>query len=186
MLRGGAERGGRAADHARARARAISARASAGEAYLLEALELAQGGEETARAYMHLGEVRRVRGNHAGALAAMEEGERAAARLGLRGSFGHFMYVNAAADELRLGRWDEAAARLDAAARMDLSRTAAALRRAVAGELHALRGDFAAARAELDAAADDGLPSEFLAPLAAARATLALAEGAPSRPRGRT
>ncbi len=62
---------------------------------------------------------------------------------------------------------------------MDLSRTASALRRAIAGQLHALRGEFAAARAELDAAADDGLPSEFLTPLAAARAALALAEGDP-------
>ena len=44
-----------------------------------------------------------MRGNHAGALAAMEDGERVAARLGLRGSFGHFMYVNGAADLLRLG-----------------------------------------------------------------------------------
>ena len=150
-----------------------------GEAYLLEALELARNGEETVRAHLLLGEVRRVRGNHAGALAAMQDGERVAARLGLRGSFGHFMYVNGAADLLRLGRWDEAVQRVNAAARMELSRTAAALRRAVAGELHALRGDFARARAELEAPVDPELPSEFLAPLAAARATLALAEGSP-------
>ncbi len=89
------------------------------------ALELAATGEETARAYLHLGELLRVRGDHAGALAAMVDGEREAARLGLRGSFGHFMYVNAADDLLRLGRWDEAAERLAEAARMDLSRTAA-------------------------------------------------------------
>ena len=36
-------------------------------------------------------------------------------------------------DLLRLGRWDEAAARVEEAARMDLSRTADALRRAIAG-----------------------------------------------------
>ena len=154
----------------------------AGEAHLRRALELAANGEETARAYLHLGELLRVRGDHAGALAAMVDGEREAARLGLRGSFGHFMYVNAADDLLRLGRWDEAAERLAEAARMDLSRTAAALRRAIAGQLHALRGDLEAARAELDAAGDDGLPSEFLAPLGGARATLALRRG---RPRGR-
>jgi DNA-binding CsgD family transcriptional regulator len=149
---------------------------AAGEAHLRRALELAATGEETARAYLHLGELLRVRGDHAGALEAMIDGEREAARLGLRSSFGRFMFVNAADDLLRLGRWDEAATRLAEAARLDLSRTAAALRRATAGLLHALRGDLEAARAELGEADDDGLPSEFLAPLAAARATLALAE----------
>ena len=152
----------------------------AGEAHLREALELSTSGEDTARAYIHLGELLRVRGDHEGALQAMVDGEREAARLGLRGSFGHFMYVNGADDLLRLGRWDEAQARVDEAARMDLSRTAHALRRAIAGQLHAARGDYGAARAALDAAADANLPAEFLTPLAAARAELALAEGDPA------
>ena len=98
--------------------------AEAGEAQLRRALEAAQragDGEETARAYVHLGELLRLRGDHAGALEAMVDGERVAARLGMRGSFGHFMYVNAADDLLRLGRWDEAAQRLDEAERMDLA-----------------------------------------------------------------
>jgi DNA-binding CsgD family transcriptional regulator len=148
-----------------------------GEAHLRRALELAANGEETARAYMHLGELLRLRGDSAGALAAMVDGEREAAKLGLRGSFGHFMYVNGADDLLRLGRWDEVAERLAEAERMDLSRTASALRRGIAGQLHVCRGDVDAARRELDAAADDGLPSEFLAPLAGARAALTLCEG---------
>ncbi|HEX6023144.1 MAG TPA: AAA family ATPase [Solirubrobacter sp.] len=147
-----------------------------GEAHLRRALELAANGEETARAYMHLGELLRLRGDFEGALAAMIDGEREASRFGLRGSFGHFMYVNGADDLVRLGRWDEAAARVAEAERIDLSRTASALRRAIAGQLHVWRGDFEAARRELDAAADDGLPSEFLAPLAVARAALALCE----------
>ena len=141
----------------------------AGEAHLREALALSASGEETARAYLHLGELLRVRGDHAQALEAMVDGEREAARLGLRGSFGHFMYVNGADDLFRLGRWDEAAERLAEAATMDLSRTAGALRRATAGQLHVARGDLDAARRELEAADDDGLPAEFLAPLAAAR-----------------
>jgi DNA-binding CsgD family transcriptional regulator len=149
----------------------------AGEAHLRDALELSPSGEETARAYLHLGELLRVRGDHAQALEAMVDGEREAARLGLRGSFGHFMYVNGADDLFRLGRWDEAAERLAEAATMDLSRTASALRRATAGQLHVARGELDAARRELQAAADDGLPAEFLAPLAGARAALALAEG---------
>ena len=147
-----------------------------GEAHLREALALSASGEETARAYLHLGELMRVRGDHAGALQAMTDGEREAAQLGLRGSFGHFMFVNGADDLLRLGRWDEAAARLEAAATMELSRTAAALRRATAGQLCAARGDLLSARAELGPT-DDELPAEFAAPLAAARAALALAEG---------
>ena len=149
----------------------------AGEAHLRDALALSPSGEETARAYLHLGELLRVRGDHAQALEAMVDGEREAARLGLRGSFGHFMYVNGADDLFRLGRWDEAAERLAEAATMDLSRTASALRRATAGQLHVARGELDAARRELQAADDDGLPAEFLAPLAGARAALALAEG---------
>jgi DNA-binding CsgD family transcriptional regulator len=148
-----------------------------GEAHLRRALELAANGEEIARAHLHLGDLLRLRGDRAGALAAMVDGEREAARFGLRGSFGHFMYVNAADDLLRLGRWDEAAERLADAARIDLSRTSSALRRAIAGELYIARGDLETARRELDAAGDNGLPSEFLAPLGAARAALALAEG---------
>ena len=187
VLRGGAGarapgRGSRSGSCSR-----TSARPSAGEAYLREALELAGGGEETARAYMHLGEVRRVRGDHAGALAAMVDGERAAARLGLRGSFGHFMYVNArrrpaAARALGRGRraagrrprgWTSRAPRPRCAARSRASctRCAGTSRR---------RAPSSTRRA------DDGLPSEFLAPLAAARATLALAEGDAARGRART
>ena len=125
----------------------------------------------------------RVRGDHARALEAMVDGEREAARLGLRGSFGHFMYVNGADDLFRLGRWDEAAARLEEAARMELSRTARALRRATAGQLHVARGELEAARRELEFT-DEELPAEFLAPIAAARAALALAEGDPAAAAG--
>ena len=158
-----------------------------GEAHLRRALELAANGEETARAYLHLGRaaarcaaITRARWRRWSTASARRP------RLGLRGSFGHFMYVNAADDLLRLGRWDEAAERLAEAERMDLSRTASALRRAIAGQLHALRGELEAARRELDAAGDDGLPSEFLTPLAAARAALALARGRRRRRRACT
>ena len=102
--------------------------AEAGEAYVREALALATTGEDRARAYMHLGELLRVRGDHAGALAAMIEGEEVAARLGMRGAYGSFMYVNAAADLLRLGRWDEAAERLAEAGRRTLSASSACTR----------------------------------------------------------
>jgi DNA-binding CsgD family transcriptional regulator len=150
-----------------------------GEAYLQEALEMCETPEETARAYVFLGEVRRVRGDHAGALVAWMAGEEVAERFGL-GSHVGFLHVAAADDLVALGRWEEAARRLAEAERMELGRTAAPMRRAVAGLLHALRGELDAARRELDAATGDGLPSEIVVPLAAARAALALAAGDPA------
>ena len=160
-----------------------------GEAHLRRALELSQAaapGEATARAYLHLGEVLRLRGDHAAALEAMVEGAGAAERLGMRESFGHFMYVNAIDDLLRLGRWDDAEARIAGAERMALSLTAAALRHASAAHLYALRGEAVEARSHLDHAARlaaNGLPSEFVAPLQVAAATLSLAEGDPDTAR---
>jgi DNA-binding CsgD family transcriptional regulator len=89
------------------------------------------------------------------------------------------MYVNAAEDLLRLGRWDEAERRLAEAERRDLGRTAATICHTLAGELCALRGDAAAARAHLQRADElaAGLPGEFLAPMRGAWAALALIEG---------
>jgi DNA-binding CsgD family transcriptional regulator/tetratricopeptide (TPR) repeat protein len=159
--------------------------AAAGEQHLRTALDTAQrvgSGEVTARAYVHLGELFRLRGDHAAALDAMLTGERVAARLGMRGSFGHFMYVNAADDLLRLGRWDEVAQRIDHAERLELGVAAGAMHHTTAAHLHALRGDTAPARLHLERAgelAGEGLPGEFLAPLHSARATLALVESDP-------
>jgi DNA-binding CsgD family transcriptional regulator/tetratricopeptide (TPR) repeat protein len=165
--------------------------AAAGEERLREALATAErlgAGELAARAYVHLGELLRLGGAHAEALDAMVTGERLAARLGMRGTFGHFMYVNAADDLVRLGRWDEAAQRLDEAQRLDLGITAGAMCHATAGHLDALRGDVERSRAHLqraDALAGEGLPGEFVAPISAAWATLALVEGEPERARRR-
>jgi DNA-binding CsgD family transcriptional regulator len=158
---------------------------AAGERQLREALAGAHA-EDEVRAYVHLGELRRLAGDHAGALEAMDEGERAAARLGMRGSFGRFMYVNAIHDLLRLGRWDEAAARVREAARMELSVTAGAMFHASAAQLHVLRGETAAALGELDAARaciERGLPGEFETPFHSAGAALALAERDPGAAR---
>jgi DNA-binding CsgD family transcriptional regulator len=153
----------------------------AGERAVRQALAAAEG-EDAARAYVHLGELLRLAGRHAAALDAMVAGERVAARLGMRGTFGHFMFVNGADDLLRLGRWDEAEARLQEAARLDLGVTAGAMYHATAGHLHALRGEAAAARQHLEAAlelAREGLPGEFVVPIRSAWAALALAEGDP-------
>jgi DNA-binding CsgD family transcriptional regulator/tetratricopeptide (TPR) repeat protein len=155
---------------------------AAGEAQVRDGLAVAESlslGEETARGYMYLGELQRLRGDRAAALDAMIAGEQTAARLGMPGSYGHFMYVNAIEDLLALGRWDEAEGRVLAAERMELSPTGAAMHGASAGRLYALSGDLKAARSHLERASDDGLPSEFVTPLKASWAELALAEGRP-------
>jgi DNA-binding CsgD family transcriptional regulator/tetratricopeptide (TPR) repeat protein len=159
--------------------------ADTGERHLREALTTAEG-EDRLRAYVHLGELLRLRGDHARALETMETGERAAARLGMRGTFGCFMYVNAIDDLLRLGRWDEAEARLQEAERMDLGVTAATMRHASAALLHALRGEAASAREHLAQGRDSvelGLPGEFATPLHSAAAALALAHRDPDAAR---
>ena len=151
----------------------------AGEIHLRRALDVASVGDQQARAYVHLGELQRLRGDHAGALETMGTGERAAARLGMRRSFGHFMYVNGTDDLFRLGRWDEAEQRLVEAERLDLDVTGAALHHAIAGHLYALRGEVTVARAHLEQAlalAGEPLPAEFVAPIRTAWAALAFAE----------
>ena len=156
-----------------------------GERQLREALAGARG-EDEVRAYVHLGELRRLAGDHAGALEAMKTGEGAAARLGMRESFGRFMFVNAIDDLLRLGRWDEAAARAGEAGRLDLPVTAAAMHHASAAQLHALRGEAADARHHLDrarACIEQGLPGEFETPFHSAAAALALVEHEPAAAR---
>jgi DNA-binding CsgD family transcriptional regulator len=162
---------------------------AAGERELRRALATAESlgaGEAAVHAHLLLGELLRLRGDHAGALEAMTRGEEAAARAGMRGSFGNFMLVNGADDLLRLGRWDEAAARLEAAARMELSTTSAVMLETNAGHLDTLRGAVESARAHLSRAlalAEEGLPSEFVSPLRGAWAALCLAEGDPAEAR---
>ena len=76
----------------------------------------------------------------------MIDGDAFATRAGMRGSFGQFMFVNGADDLLRLGRWDDVRERLGRAERMSLGLTSEAMHRAIAAQLHARRGDVAAAR----------------------------------------
>ena len=115
-----------------------------GEAHLRSALERAQrsgSADDVARAYINLGELLRLRGDHAGALQVMIEGDAFATGAGMRGSFGQFMFVNGADDLLRLGRWDDVGERLGRAERTSLGLTSEAMHRAIAAQLHALRGD---------------------------------------------
>jgi DNA-binding CsgD family transcriptional regulator len=156
-----------------------------GEAHLRSALERAQrsgSADDVARAYINLGELLRLRGDHAGALQVMIEGEAFATGAGMRGSFGQFMFVNGADDLLRLGRWDDVRERLGRSERISLGLTSEAMHRAIAAQLYALRGDVAAARRDLDRgiAIVDGLPSEFVTPIRTAGAVLALVERDPA------
>ena len=120
---------------------------------------------------------------HAAALEAMVTGERIAARLGMRGTFGHFMYVNAA-DDLAAPR---PLGRGGAAARARPSGWSSARRPArcttpspaICTRCAASRR---ASRAHLERAtelADEGLPGEFVTPIHGAWAALALTEGDP-------
>jgi tetratricopeptide (TPR) repeat protein len=122
----------------------------AGEAHVRAAERIVRAlgrAEDRLRVASHLGEILRLRGRFAGALAVMEEGEALAAQVGMSGSFGRSMGVNAAEDLVRLGRWAQAAARLEEAGRLDLRYAAQLLHHSVAGQLAAARGDGEEARA---------------------------------------
>lgn len=165
---------------------AFAGESEAGERELRSALALAgtEGAEEDlARAHLHLAELLRVRGDHAGAAAVMGDGEAMAARLGMRGSFGNFMYVNATEDLFRLGRWDEVALRLAESSRMELSFTATLVHHAIAGQLHALRGERELVRMHVERIGQlergRELPAELAPGPYAVRAMLALLEERP-------
>ena len=101
------------------------------EAHLDEARRIGEAlerPEDASRAYVHLGEVRRLRGDLPGALEVMAAGLEASRRLGVEASYGRYFALNAAEDEYELGHWDAAQERIDRLARRvaDLERDAAA------------------------------------------------------------
>ncbi len=154
-----------------------------GEGHLREALRIATElgrVEDIGRAHIGLAEVLRYRGRLQDALAATVEGERAARRLGVEGSFGAYFAVNAAEDLFNLGRWDEAQRRLDDVDPARLEPTGRQLRESVAGRLAVARGRPDAARAHLEAGralSDRGLPVEQVPSVYGGLAELALWEG---------
>ena len=86
------------------------------EAHLEEARRIGEAlerPEDASRAYVHLGEVRRLRGDLPGALEVMAAGLEAARRLGVEASYGRYFALNAASDEYELGHWDAAQERID-------------------------------------------------------------------------
>jgi DNA-binding CsgD family transcriptional regulator/tetratricopeptide (TPR) repeat protein len=157
----------------------------AGEAHVREGLRIAEElgrAEDLVRAYAHLAEVLRLDGRLAEALALMLEGEETAARFGMSKSFGRSLSVNAAEDLFRLGRWDEAAARLRRTARLKLRFAAELLHHLLVGQLSVARGDFQQASSSLQRAREmcsPGVDADFLVGVHAAWAELALWEGRP-------
>ena len=156
-----------------------------GENHVRAAKEIAEQhgtAEEAARAYAHLAEVLRIRGNTAAALEVMLEGEDLASRMGMTNSFGGVMSVSAAEDLLRLGRWDEAAERLRLTDRRELSVLAELLHSSVQGRLAVGRGDLSEARAPLLRArelCDAQTPVGYVVGTYAGFAELALWQGRP-------
>ena len=140
------------------------------------------------RAHLYLGEVLRLQGRFADAATLMREGEMTARSVGLEGSFGRYMLVNAADDLFHLGRWGEAAEIIDTTAQMELAPWSLLMRHIVAGRLAVAMGAFGAAgdhlrRAQTPCHAEAG-EADFAAPLLAARAELALWRGQADEARG--
>ncbi|WP_028065401.1 helix-turn-helix transcriptional regulator [Solirubrobacter soli] len=125
------------------------------EAHLDEARRIGEAldrPEEATRAYVHLGEIRRLRGDLPGALEVMSDGLSASRRLGVEASYGRYFALNAAEDEFELGHWDAAHERIDRLAGASLTWSETLLKLTVSGQLAAGRGDFERARAWLDEA----------------------------------
>lgn len=155
------------------------------EAHLREACRIGEAHErpdDATRAYVHLGEVRRLRGDLPGARAVMGEGLEAARRLGVEASYGRYFALNAAEDEYELGQWRSAQSRLDALSGASLTWTETLLLHAVSGQLAAGRGELEAARGWLDAATAqlrDSSATEWTAYVGAAVIELELTAGRP-------
>ena len=155
----------------------------AGELHVRQAQAIAEAlgrTEDRARGFSHLAEVLRLQGRVGEALAVMEDGAATCARLGMSGSFGRSMSVNAAEDLFWLGRWDEASRRLEETARLQIGEGAGILHRYVAGQLAVARGRFEDARGHLEQArdlCDESTAPDYLAGVHVGWAELGLWQG---------
>jgi DNA-binding NarL/FixJ family response regulator len=160
-----------------------------GERDLREALELARRADSTedlAQIHLDLGEVLRLQGRIAEALATMLEGEQVADAAGAYESYGNFMAVNAADDLLRLGRWDELSDRLRELEARQLEQTQELLMVSVAGRLDVAQGRLDEAAVHLDRAVElcEALSLvEFIPQVYAGYAELELLREQPGRAR---
>jgi DNA-binding CsgD family transcriptional regulator len=151
-----------------------------GERQLRAARQLAHesGPDEVLlRAYLYLAEVLRLKGCVSEALLVTTDGEDKARELGMYLAFGRYMAINAAADLFFVGRWDEAASRIEATADVDLEPWEALLREQVAGQIALGMGRLDTAEVHLTEAKrlyDQGAPAEFAPDVYAPLAELAL------------
>ena len=158
---------------------------SEGEEHVREAKRIAEesgAAEDMARAYAHLAEVLRIRGDVGGAFEVMLQGEDLMSRMGMEQSFGCAMSVSAAEDLVRLGRWDEATERLALIEQRELSVLAGLLAQSVRGRLAVGRGEREVARGYLQRAldlCDEQTPVGYLVVPHAGLAELALWECRP-------
>ena len=157
------------------------------EAHLEEARRIGEAlerPEDVSRAYVHLGEVRRLRGDLPGALEVMAAGLEAARRLGVEASYGRYFALNAAEDEYELGHWDAAQERIDRLEGASLTWSETLLRLTVSGQLAAGRGEFERARAWLDEASGqlrESSATEWTAYVGACVIELLLTAGEPEQ-----
>ncbi len=160
-----------------------------GERQLRAARELAQRSgraEDLLRAHLYLAEVLRLKGHVADALDVATDGEQRARELGMYVAFGRYMALNAAADLFFVGRWDEAAARIEGTAGLELEPWEALLREQVAGQIALARGHLDVAETHLMRAEQlhrAGAPAEFAPGVYAPLAELALWRGDPRHAR---
>jgi DNA-binding CsgD family transcriptional regulator len=158
----------------------------AGERELRAARQLAQDAgraEELLRAHLYLAEVLRLQGRVSEALSVMTDGEEKARELGMYNVFGRYMGLNAASDLFFVGRWDEAALRVETTAGVDLEPWEALLREQVAGQIALGQGRLESAETHLTDAKrlyDQGAPAEFAPDVYAPLAELALWRNRPA------
>ena len=161
----------------------------AGSRHLRRAVQLAERAgniQDLGQIQLDLGEVLRLQGQIEGALKVMLDGERLSALHGTDGLYGNFMAVNAADDLFRLGRWDEAEAKIRELERHQLTPTAELLLVTVAGRLNGARGDFESAVKLLERGVEltrEAALLEFIPTLRAAYAELELWRNATERAR---
>jgi tetratricopeptide (TPR) repeat protein len=164
---------------------ALLGMAAEGETHLRAALRIVTGlgrAEDVARVNINLAEVLRCRGQLNQALAITVAGEREARRLGIESSYGAYLSVNAAEDLYHLGRWGEAARRLEAIDPAALEPSGRQFWLSVAGRLEVAHGRTETARAHFDAALvlqELGLGPEQLPSVYSGLAELALWHGRP-------
>jgi DNA-binding CsgD family transcriptional regulator len=132
----------------------------------------------------HRAEVLRLAGDAAGALEVVLRGVEEAKRLGLHRSFARSLSLTAAEDLYRLGRWDEADARLAELERTHLRYGSRLLYDIVRGRMALARGAHDTAVRHLESAASscsDTTPWEYRVTVQAGLCELELAGGEPGR-----